>query len=696
MIALLAVLTGLVSANIHRCGLGDLIAQGWKPSDPPASGERSPRQIAARAAATSLSSLKTDHFILWWTTSGPHAIQGTAAKAVASGDSVPGLVRACANGLERAWRLYVDTMGYAAPKSLGQGYYWGEKAPSGKYPVEICDISSAMNYNDGGYFGLTLPYTDKSSAMLLASNVTAFGSWSDVHDLDGTVQTEVYASDWNTVMQATAAHEEFHAVQFHYEVPLTSLHVLFESSAVAMETQVIPWETDYLYFAAKELCPMASLTPLLSATSTEGYPHGWYVKQIMQDFGDTILQRAWQRRLAYPSESIKTSLGGVLSAAGSSFDTSLARYALRLGLTGRRYAWLSPGFSSFSDADAFPTLSGTKTVATSPDTLVLDSGAIQEWIDTTGNSVDRIVGWIPDAGANLAHAWKNGSASGSERLRGSIRQAASSTRQDVWAFSNPGPLAALRKYATSESSRSYLWTATAPARTSTTSGQTLTWTESAGAVLSGKAVLDTVCTPLLHTDVWTPLSAEDPFAASVLAEGGGHAFVLEDADRILSLKGAVLTVPYAFKSVWTGNGNGVWSLASASSSGSSTSISLGDLDLSVPVRILGTTGAATKSIVSAPYPNPYWDGDPRCKSTPLKCQGGGLIHFPITGAVDDATLEIIASDGTVVRRLESASGKAEITWDVRNGSSNMVRSGVYWYVWQGVAGATRGKLIISR
>jgi hypothetical protein len=694
------VLTSLASGDIHRCGLGDLFASGWRPSDTSSETARAARS-AARAEATTQSSLVTDHFILWWTTSGTHAIQGAAARATASGDAVPALVRAAATGLERAWRLYVDTLGYLAPKSYGYGYYWGNAAPTGKYPVEICNIASAFGYTNGAYFGLTIPYTNRSSCMLLGANIAAFGTWSTMRpslkydrDLDGAAVDEDYSNAWDTVMRATAGHEEFHAVQFRYEVPTDYLHVLYESSAVAMETHVEPSERDYLSYA-EDLVSLGSLVSLLNAESTEGYTHAWYVRQIMQDHGNGILENFWQRRNAYPNESVKTNLNAILTADGSAFDSSLTRYALRLALSGRRYAWLSD-FSSFSDADQFATLSGTISAASVPTALALDSSAFQIWIDTAGNASDRIVSWIPDAGANLAHAWKNGSASGSERLRGSIRQSASSSRQDVWAFSNPGPLPVLRLFASSEASTSYLWTASAPARDSAKKGLDLTWKDSVtGAVLTGTSARDTLCTPLLHTDIWKPSSAEDPFAASVVGQSG-HALVLEDADRALSLKNAKLTIPYASASVWAGRGDGIWTQIAGTSSGSSTVVSWDSLDLAIPLRILTSAGSSPKSLVIKPYPNPYWNGDPKCRTDASTCQGGGVIHFRITGASDGASVEILAADGTSVRRLEAASGQTEIAWDVRNASGGFVKSGVYWYVWRDATGARRGELVISR
>lgn len=269
-----------------------------------------------------------------------------------------------------------------------------------------------------------------------------------------------------------------------------------------------------------------------------------------------------------------------------------------------------------------------------------------------------------------------------EWLRGSVRLASPAGRQDVWSLSNPGPLAALRGVATTESARPLLWTTSAPPRTVVRSGRGMTWTAPGNAVLSGVAVRDTSCTPLLHADIWVPNASEDPFAASVAGRGGGHAFVLEDADRILSLRGAKISLPYPLGTVWIGRGDGIWIQASATSSGASTVVSLGDLDLSIPLRILGAPGAASSGVVIRPYPNPS--------------RGGASVHFPISGADPDASLEILSADGTAIRRFEAQAGKTEIVWDVKSAGGASVKPGVYWYVWRGVKGAKRGEILVAR
>jgi hypothetical protein len=695
VIALFVVLSSMATGTIHRCGL-DSPPRGWIPGTPLPESLRSKAGFAARAEAATISSLTTDHYIIYWTMSGTHQIAGGSgglARAIAAGDSVPGLVRAAATGLEHAWHKYVDTLGYLPPTPSSYSVFWNQIPPRGKYPVELCSIgNTGFTSQSGEYFGLTFPLNRSASSMLLASDMPGFGQDGFTKDIDGTADIWNYGTQWATVIQSTAAHEEFHSVQFNYDYGLN--HFLFEASAVAMEEEVIPQDVDYIYFSA-ELCQLNTLTPMLSPLFGADsnlyltYPHAWYVKQLVQDFGDPILRKLWEQRKANSSQGIEATLRTVISAnTNVTFDTTFERYALRLGLSGRRYAWEAPGFASFADADVFTTLYGSLVAGTAAGPVSLDAGQIQDWIDTSATSLgDRIVDWIPDAGALLGHAWKSGPGSGWEWLRGSVRQAPSTTRQDVWGLSNPGPATALRGVATSEGSISYLWTSTAPARTTLTAGNSLTWSEADGSMLSGTSLADTSCTPLLHTDIWKPVATEDPFAFSVVGRSSGHAFVLEDADRVLKLKGAILTVPFVgIGTAWVGRGDGVWTQISPSASGSGTSLLLAaqtdTLDLTTPLRILAAGGNSPPALVQRPYPNPSRSGN-------------DLIYFPIDGATSGATLEILSADGTAVRRLEASPGQTRLGWDVKNTNGRRVRPGVYWYVWRGVSGVSRGEILIA-
>lgn len=395
VIVLLAALTAFASGTIHRCGL-EIPEPGWTPGQPLG---RFSRPMLPAGAARSLAqtrSLVTEHFILWYVLgTDSNAVQGNG-RVVAAGDSVPGLVRSAATGLEHAWRYYVDTLGYLAPTSSGSGYFWQIASLPGKYPVEILNIGRTVyGGRESGVFGLTIGEGRPPSEMLLAADLPTFlpggwttgrnprqipPGWNYPRDLDGGTQSENYQTDWNVVMQATAAHELFHAVQYNYEANLS--HFLFEASAVAMEKVVVPGESDYLYFSMAEmggLCGVSNLVPMFSATRSNAYPHSWYVKQLVGDFGEGMLKALWQQRAAAPNQSIEGALREVVAArTGVTLDTTMARYALRLGLSGRRFDWLPRSFPSFSDASMFETLRGTLTVDGTPQAVALQPGQMQE------------------------------------------------------------------------------------------------------------------------------------------------------------------------------------------------------------------------------------------------------------------------------------------------------------------------------
>ena len=685
----MALALAAATENVQRCGLA-LLPQGWKPSPPPLAD--SARASTARSLASGVQTLLTTHFAIFWTASGNNAVQtgGTRPdpRSAAAGDSVPALVRSAATGLEKAWSRYVDSLGYRKPHGVSISYLWQIAPPAGRYPVEICDVDSV--YRGAGVFGITIPFTDGSSAMLLAANLPTFEKYAWSFPLDAAPATRVssnYSRNWDTVMRATAAHELFHAVQFRYETGLD--HFLFEASAVAMETRVVPEESDYLFYLNPSrggLADVGDLVPLTASLSSNQlsltYDHAWYVLQLLQDRGLSVLRSLWESR-GGTNATIRTTLRSVLDQGSDSYDSSLARYALRVALSGRRSNWLAPWFSPFSDALLFPTLTNLVAASDSYRQIPLTGGAIRVWIDTATASAgsDRIVNWLPDAGASLRHAWKNGTTSGSEWARGPIRQDAAPRRQDAWAIANPGPQAALRSFATVDSASPALWTSTAPPRTQATAGTAFSWSSGA-AILSGTPSADAACTPRLYLDLWEPSAGRDPTAAAVANRAGSHSAVLADADRTLSLAGTRLELPWgSMGAVLVDRGDGAWIQPKFESSASSTTVQLDALDLSIPLRVLAAPGPVPAGSVSLPRPNPSRHGTP--------------IRFPVNGGAGGATLEILAQDGTAVRTFTVPDGANEVVWDVRTSSGKKVRPGMYWFVWRGIEGAVRGKILVA-
>lgn len=541
MLHLLTILA-LVCGAPRRCAMETLYG-AWKASDTAVVG------IAARAAAEPLHQLQTEHFAIWWSSeSADHRILGGQATRF-SGDTVPGVVRVSALALEKAWRGYVD-MGYPAPIGSSVSRAWGLSVPKGKIPVEFCNVRVVVGDPDPRqkYFGGAM-FTERSSGasyMLFASDLATFPARQISRDLDGTTLGFSYSDGWREAQEATCAHELFHAIQFRYETDLDA-HGFFEASAIAMETRLASQSADYLQYA-QELSNLGSLAPFPTGTREHAYPQGWFVRGLAIDLGVDVIRGLWESRKASgdwkPSflSTLRQILPGYRDPSNrvGSFETELARHAVRLALTGKRSVWRPSDLTLFPDAGQFPTLSGVLRPVAEFDTLRLELGAVQVQIDTVLATEDRLQIWIPDEGVVMGRAWNDAKGTKVAWYDGSVRWAATDSVKTVWAFANPGNPNALRAASRDESSRSWRRSTAAPARVSAHAGQNFAWTSPDGLELTGTSRSEAMVTPLLHLDVWRPLATKDPFAATVASGTDGHSLVLEDADRLLALSGASL------------------------------------------------------------------------------------------------------------------------------------------------------------
>ncbi|MBK9579804.1 MAG: hypothetical protein IPK50_14865 [Fibrobacterota bacterium] len=590
--------------------------------------------------------------------------------------------------MEKAWHLYVDTLGYLPPKGMTTSLGWRLPVPGAKVPVEFGDVSTLTpeDLKPGFYWGISAPESDGTSGIILAANATTCIDWWFYRELDGQPVGSDYEHDWESVMQATASHELFHSVQFRYDVRYGT-NVFFEASAVAMERKANPGETDYLYFlgnpasaGSKGLAILPTLTSIFFAgenDTSDCYQHGWFVTQLMQDRGVDVVRRLWEFQKANKT-SFQKALRVVLRNEGWSADSSILRYAWRLGRTGKRSGWTVLGVSPFSDATMFPRLTGTLQ-PTSSSTFSLQSGGIQEWIDTASPNAERLVVWLPEPGVSMARSFATPTGFGGEICHGSVRLHGRDRARNVWSIANAGPPESLPS-SSAASAKLRLSVVPAPDSVFAQTGVPFSWTDPSGVRLTGNSNVTGGVTPLAHVDIWRPDPAIEDWAARAVSSGG-HALILEDADRRLILTNAVLKVPYAPEQIYTGTGNGIWAPVAFREVAGGAEIPLGQLDLSVPLRVLVSS-----------------EGTPRSKAMEARgnpSRGGAPIHFPLDGSTDRALLQIIAQDGSCVRRIRSQWGRSEVVWDVRNESGERVRPGVYWYVWENVIGARKGTLLVG-
>jgi len=637
--------------------------------------------MLARQAA-SQPSYQTEHFHFFWSTDATHGIKGAGA-SVAAGDEIPRLIREASIAMEKAWRLYVDTLGYLPPKPLSTSYGWGLPVAAGKLPVEFGHVAKLANYGDPDHmvYGISGLETGGATGIVLAANLAEFVNWSYYRDIDGKLVGSDYKNDWVLAIQATASHEFFHSIQYRYDTRLEE-STLFEASAVAMERKVYPEETDYLSFLGNpDVRPSSGLAKFETHGSLFGaggsYEHAWFVTQLMQDRGDDILKRLWEFNKENKT-SYRKALRNVLRNDGWSLDSTLLRYAVRVGRTGRRSTWNVPSLAGFTDAAMFPRLSGTLQV--SADTKFdLEVGRIQEWIDTASPNAERLVVWIPEPGVSMARTFVSPSGTGWEVCKGSVRLHGRDRARNVWSIANAGP-PELLPGATANAAKIRLFVTNPPDSIVSVAGDPFSWRSSSGIQLAGTAKSTASSTPLAHLDEWRPDPAIEDWAARTVSNGG-HALVLEDADRRLALTNATVKLPFAPERVYVGNGDGKWFPATFRSTTGGVEVSFGELDLSTPIRILTSNGGVLKPKAMDAQGNPSTGGKP--------------IRFPLDGATDGAVLQILAQDGSCVRRLRSQWGRSEVVWDLKNEGGQKVRPGVYWYVWENVVGARRGTLLVG-
>lgn len=664
----------LFSGNVHRCGL-------LLDSDPEHRALRQAALVAARGALTQ-SSYQTEHFAFWWVSTGGHAITGSAA-TVAPGDDIPRLVRVVSGAMEKAWRLYVDTLGYLPPKGSSVSYGWGIPVPDGKMPVEFGHVASLASYGDSADFiyGVSGP-EGGGSGIVLASDITKAPNWDYTKDLDGKRVASDYARAWESVMQASAAHELFHSVQFRYDTRV-NVNFLFESSAVAMERKAFPDETDYLSYLGKPpssrvgLATLASLPSIYAPGGPESYEHGWFITQLMQDRGPNILRSLWEFNKTNKT-SIQKTLRNVLRNDGWSLDSTLLRYSLRVGRTGLRSVWSIPSLAGFSDASMFPTLSGTLRPS-ERGVFSLPAGSIQQWVDTANAEQNRLVVWLPDPGVLMGRSYRAAAGTGWELCRGSTRLDSNWLSRNVWSISNAGPPENLPG-ATSSNAKIRLWIREAPNRSAASPDAYFRWTSGDGVVISGISTLSGGVTPLAHLDAWTPDPSIEEWAARFVG-ASGHAVVVEDADRRLVLSNAAVKLPFSAEQVFVGRGNGEWAPIASRTVAGGTEVDMSELDLTTPIRFL-MGQAAPRVKVFEPFGNPS--------------RGGKPIRFPVSGSSDEGVLQILAQDGSCVRRLKTRFGVSEVVWDLRNESGEQVRPGVYWFVWVDVEGVKKGALLVGQ
>lgn len=657
---------------------------------------------------------RTDHFAIWYRIGGIADSLEAPWNRVPAGDSVPEMIRVIGEDLDRAWRLYVDTLGMRPPLAAKSALKFQGATPAGLYPIEFCRPETVLDttHRNKRYYGLALtdPTNPEQSNVILSSRVIGSG-WNYPLDTGGTLaSTTRIGNGWLQAMRATAVHELFHASQFRYERSLR--HFLFEASAVAMEARSLPEINDHLqYYAAlyKQLDGATYATKgMLGSITDMAYRHGLYLTGLMDERGGSILPALWEDRAARaPTDPYGTTILGTMSStlggAQGGWRESLIRYGMRILLSGKRRSWGTP----WLDPDGFVPWSKAA-LAPVPAMLAAPPSTPGQWTSWTLTGGDLKFLSDPSLEGDLQVNWVGDSATFLVRLdslaTGFVRETiphgttvipASRRRSSLWIVGSDGtsPLAANPNRSVNATASLSFGIPSPPVLV--TSGRafrhvfpvvpdpTRTGRTIGGQVLEGISLVTDSVLPALDSAVFAPDSVLDREGA-ILARSGST-WVLRDTRGKLRLRDAKLSFPsHAESKAYQASGLGWDRLAVAQVEGSPDTLRIGwsELSLVEPIRLILTGSAVVAPLLEKVYPNPSVADQP--------------VHFRLSGNVEGLRLTILASDGSFVRTWTGGELGLEMSWDLRNARGERIRPGVYTWILSGQGMSKRGRLLVGR
>lgn len=255
----------------------------------------------------------TSHFLIHFTLSGRDAV----SLRDDNGNGTPDFVEAVAEALEYSWQVIVEDMGWPAPPS-DNGI--GGDARYDVYLENIFDDGLA-GYTEGGYRSTIVGDNPNTPALETRASHSFIA-------LDNDFQGKnVPALE---IMQATAAHELVHAIQYGLDAdePATWL---WEATATWMEDEVydhINSQDYYLdaVFGSTDSCQIAE------GREGEDDESHWYamwifLRYISERHGSEVIRQLWENLVAQDGYA---ALETTLEAAGTTLDEVFYGYSVAL------------------------------------------------------------------------------------------------------------------------------------------------------------------------------------------------------------------------------------------------------------------------------------------------------------------------------------------------------------------------------
>jgi hypothetical protein len=266
----------------------------------------------------------TPNVCVHWAISGRHA----PPAADGDGDGVPDYVELVERSADEVWAVEVVELGYRSPRAdLGPP----SQGPDGKLDIYLQDIGG------GGFFGYT--GIDDPRAETGARDLSAYLV------LDDDYSPSQYAGYTDSppveILQATLAHEFFHAVQFAYDAAEDLW--LMEGTAVWVEDVVYDEVDDHRLFLGSSALTRPDVS-LDSPWSKDPQPVGGF------EYGSFVFWRYLSER--YGPELIRRVFELADAAPGGRNLYSVAALEAALGEHGTTLAGVFAGFAAGNAAPA--------------------------------------------------------------------------------------------------------------------------------------------------------------------------------------------------------------------------------------------------------------------------------------------------------------------------------------------------------
>jgi hypothetical protein len=254
--------------------------------------------VGARSLDASPQVYQTQHFAIFYTTTGAHAV--AQAGLGVDGSGVPRVIDSMGQLAEQVWRVAIDTLGYPVPGGIDSVLGFGVKNTTGKFPVEVMDLATAdPSFQGQALVGFaTNPSQDASSKKgmeLLVENDFLDGGTTPIRVIVDPVNNNGdsvlydYSKDPLKGWAVALAHEFYHNLQYEYDYGFT--YAFHEMTATWFPMRVFPnIHHEWGYFKGF----MSNLR--WSAFSTNGsdpYYNYVLISELAHVYGDNVLKQLW-------------------------------------------------------------------------------------------------------------------------------------------------------------------------------------------------------------------------------------------------------------------------------------------------------------------------------------------------------------------------------------------------------------------